>query len=349
MKKKLLVGGTIVVALLIGTGYIYRADLMLLGLTFVVPGHAFSDVPSPAAPDYTNPAHWAALPERDDLADTLAVGATDLQATAAVDVFFVHPTTFVSRDAWNQSLDDTTTNETTDQMVMQGQASAFNACCRVYAPRYRQATLASFFVEGDSAPQALDLAYSDVVAAFRYYLATFNRGRPFVLAGHSQGSRHLDFLLAEEIAGTALAEQMVAAYPIGFELDGSNGIAICQTATQTGCQVTWNSVGPRAGSLFASPDNICVNPLTWSTDGAHAPHEANLGAVNFDGSDAHEPGAADAQCREGRLRVSEIRSDHYTLMPLGRDNFHIYDYALFYVNVRQNAQARVDAYLRERN
>ena len=349
MKKKLLVGGPIVVALLIGTGYIYRADLMLLGLTFMVPGHAFSDVPSPAAPDYTNPAHWAALPERDDLADTLAVGATDLQATAAVDVFFVHPTTFVSRDAWNQSLDDTTTNETTDQMVMQGQASAFNACCRVYAPRYRQATLASFFVEGDSAPQALDLAYSDVVAAFRYYLATFNRGRPFVLAGHSQGSRHLDFLLAEEIAGTALAEQMVAAYPIGFELDGSNGIAICQTATQTGCQVTWNSVGPRAGSLFASPDNICVNPLTWSTDGAHAPHEANLGAVNFDGSDAHEPGAADAQCREGRLRVSEIRSDHYTLMPLGRDNFHIYDYALFYVNVRQNAQARVDAYLRERN
>ena len=349
MKKKLLVGGTIVVALLIGTGYIYRADLMLLGLTFMVPGHAFSDVPSPAAPDYTNPAHWAALPERDDLADTLAVGATDLQATAAVDVFFVHPTTFVSRDAWNQSLDDTTTNETTDQMVMQGQASAFNACCRVYAPRYRQATLASFFVEGDSAPQALDLAYSDVVAAFRYYLATFNRGRPFVLAGHSQGSRHLDFLLAEEIAGTALAEQMVAAYPIGFELDGSNGIAICQTATQTGCQVTWNSVGPRAGSLFASPDNICVNPLTWSTDGAHAPHEANLGAVNFDGSDAHEPGAADAQCREGRLRVSEIRSDHYTLMPLGRDNFHIYDYALFYVNIRQNAQARVDAYLRERN
>ena len=197
MKKKLLAGATIIVALLIGAGYVYRADLMLFGLTFVVPNHAFSDVPSPAPPDYANPAHWAALPERDDLADTLAVGATDLQATAAVDVFFVHPTTFVSADAWNQSLDDTTTNETTDRMVMQGQASVFNACCRIYAPRYRQATLAAFFVEVDSAAQALDLAYSDVVAAFRYYLATFNHGRPFVLAGHSQGSRHLDFLLAE--------------------------------------------------------------------------------------------------------------------------------------------------------
>ena len=193
MKKKLLVGATILVTLLIGVGYVYRADLMLFGLTFVVPNHAFSDVPSPAPPDYANPAHWAALPERDDLADTLAVGATALQATAAVDVFFVHPTTFVSADAWNQSLDDTTTNETTDQMVMQGQASAFNACCRIYAPRYRQATLAAFFVDGDSAPQALDLAYSDVVAAFRYYLATFNRGRPFVRSSDRQlaGSRLL--------------------------------------------------------------------------------------------------------------------------------------------------------------
>ena len=60
----------------------------------------------------------------------------------------------------------------------------------------------------------------------------------------------------------------------------------------------------------------------------------------------HEPGAADAQCRDGRLYVSNIRSDHYSLMPLGRDNYHIYDYALYYVNIRQNAQVRVDAFLR---
>jgi hypothetical protein len=108
-------------------------------------------------------------------------------------------------------------------------------------------------------------------------------------------------------------------------------------------------VGPRAGALFASPNNICVNPLTWRADGAHADHDANLGAVNLEAGDLHEPGAADAQCRDGRLYVSEIRSGNYSLMPLGRDNYHIYDYALFYVNIRQNAQARVEAFLGSRS
>ena len=109
-----------------------------------------------------------------------------------------------------------------------------------------------------------------------------------------------------------------------------------------------NSVGPAAGALFGTPDNICVNPLSWRVNDALVGHDANLGAVNFSGGDTHEPGAADGQCRDGRLYVSEIRSDRYTTMPLGRDNFHIYDYSLFYVNLRQNAQARVDAFLRQR-
>jgi len=334
-KKRVLVGAGLLVTTLAVLGLVYRADLQMgLMMVMINPGHAFTD---------------AALPDRDDLADSVPTGATDYQATAAVDVFFVHPTTFLSADAWNQSLDDAETNRLTDEMVMRGQASAFNGCCRVYAPRYRQATLAAFFVEDDSGPQALALAYEDVVAAFRYYLAHFNAGRPFVLAGHSQGSHHADSLMADEIVGTALADRLVAAYPIGFEIDGSNGVPVCETPTQTGCQVTWNSVGPRAGALFASPNNICVNPLTWRADGAHADHDANLGAVNLEAGDLHEPGAADAQCRDGRLYVSEIRSGNYSLMPLGRDNYHIYDYALFYVNIRQNAQARVEAFLGSRS
>ena len=99
---------------------------------------------------------------------------------------------------------------------------------------------------------------------------------------------------------------MVAAYLVGFTIDRSNGVAVCETPTQTGCQVTWNTVGPQAGALFDAPDNICVNPMTWRTDGLRAGHEANL----------------------------------------GRDNYHIYDYAFFYMNIRQNVQARVDAFMR---
>ncbi len=60
-----------------------------------------------------------------------------------------------------------------------------------------------------------------------------------------------------------------------------------------------------------------------------------------------EPGVADAQCRDGNLVVSEIRSEHYASRPLGRDNYHLYDYALFYLNIRENVAARVDAFLRD--
>tara|TARA_B100000029_G_scaffold471309_1_gene510854 strand:- start:36 stop:1094 length:1059 start_codon:yes stop_codon:yes gene_type:complete len=350
MLKKLSIAGTGLAMVVIGTAYVYRADIGLAVMTIlIVPGHGFDDVAPPSPPDYDNPDHWAALPDREDLADAVPPGGTDQQADARVDVFFVHPTTYVTADGWNQPLDHGATNQLTDEMVMQGQASAFNACCRIFAPRYRQATLAAFFDEEGHGTRALDLAYQDVLAAFHYYLDELNEGRPFIIAAHSQGSRHVDLLLAEQVVGTPLAEQLVAAYPVGFEINGSNGLPVCAAPTQTGCQVTWNSVGPRAGPLFASPDNVCVNPLTWATDGAAAAHDLNLGAVNFDGDASYEQGAADAQCvADGRLLVSEIRSTRYAQRPLGRDNYHVYDYALFYVNIRQNAQARVEAFLASR-
>ena len=348
-KRTALVAAGGIAAVLASLGFLYRADLQLALMMFrIAPDRAFSEVTPPPPPNYADPRHWAALPDRADPADTVPTGATDAQAAAPVDLFFLHPTTFLSPDAWNQSLDDAATNGMTDKMVMRGQTSVFNGCCRIYAPRYRQATLAAFFDDSESGPQALALAYEDVVAAFRYYVTHFNQGRPFVLAAHSQGSRHADYLMAEEIVGTALADRMVAAYPVGFELDGSNGVPVCQTPTETGCQVTWNSVGPAAGPLFAAPDNICVNPLTWRIDRAHAGHDTNLGAVNLDAGNTPEPGAADAQCHDGRLYISQIRSENYSLRPLGRDNYHIYDYALFYMNIRENVQTRVNAFLKAR-
>lgn len=347
-KKKIFFGIGAAVVVFIGLGVAFRDAVLfaVIGLA-LAPNHAFTEASPPTAPNYNNPDHWAALPDREDLADRVPVGNfSDLQDVAKVDVFFLHPTTYVSSESWNQSLSDARTNQITDEFVMQGQASVFNGCCRIYAPRYRQATLYSFFDPSMSGTQALALAYKDVVEAFRYYLTYFNDGRPFVLAGHSQGSHHADVLMAQEIVDTSLVDRMVVAYPVGFEIDGSNGVPICQSLMQTGCQVTWNSVGPKVGPFLSSPDNICVNPLTWRTDGRYAAHHMNTGAVSFDAGATPEPGVVDAQCRNGRLWVSEVRSGHYSLMPLGRDNYHIYDYAFYYLNIRENVEARVEAFMR---
>jgi hypothetical protein len=344
--KTVLVVAIGLLMVVVGLGIYYRADLQLvLVRRAITPDHDFAERPPPTPPDYSNPSHWAALPDREDLADTLIAGSLDGQAGSPVDVFFVHPTTFLTGEAWNQSIDDGETNNMTDEMVMQGQASVFNGCCRVFAPRYRQATLMAFSEGSESGTNALALAFGDVVAAFRYFVANLNDGRPFVMASHSQGSRHLDLLLEQEVVGTEPFDRMVAAYLVGFTIDHSNGVAVCETPTQTGCQVTWNTVGPRAGALLDDPNNICVNPLTWRTDGLRAGHEVNLGGLISGITDATAPGVVDAQCRDGRLLVSEIRSDQYSARPLGRDNYHIYDYAFFYMNIRENVQARVDAFM----
>lgn len=370
--KKVLVF-VLFVALLAGVAsYLYRDEIsMLVAFNKLKPAAPFSSASSPGSPDYSRAENWAALPEREDLADAqLALDGVDRQPNAAVDVFFIHPTTYFGTDNWNQSLDNARVNQLTDLFVMRGQASAFNGCCRIYAPRYRQATIYSFIDRSGSGESALRLAYSDVERAFDFFLQNYSRDRPFVLASHSQGSVHLRTLLEKRITGTYLRNRLVVAYPIGFSLDGEAlaqsvpDMPVCASAEQTGCMVSWNAVGPEASQYADTSKNICVNPLTWKTDGAPAQAALNLGGVSYPGKFAGtlaefkelpqdfidakavvEPGVADAQCVNGMLLVRQIHSTHYASRPMGRDNYHVYDYHLFSMNLRKNVELRVAQYL----
>jgi hypothetical protein len=370
--KKILVGVLVVIVLLSAATFVYLDEIrMLRAFNQLKPAESFSASSRPASPDYAQPASWAALPERADSADALpSIDVIDQQTRAAVDVFFVHPTTYFGSANWNQPLDDARVDQLTDMFVMRGQASVFNSCCRIYAPRYRQATIYSFLDKSGSGEAALEVAYGDVERAFDYFLEHYSQERPFVLAAHSQGSLHLRKLLEKRITGTSLRRRLVAAYPIGFGLDGEQlaksmpDVPVCQSAEQTGCMVSWNTVGPKVRNYVETRNNICVNPLTWRTDGAPASASLNIGAVNYPGQftgtladlkdlpreyveakPVLETGVADAQCVDGMLLVREIRSTHYSSRPMGRDNYHIYDYGLFHMNLRQNVETRVAHYL----
>lgn len=370
--KKILIG-IAVLALAAGTAaYVYRDQIgMMIAFSRLKPEHSFAEAPPPAAPDYSQPQSWAALPDRKDAADVVpSADVQDRQATAEVDVFFVHPTTFFGTAAWNQSLDDGSTNQLTDAFVLRGQASVFNSCCKIYAPRYRQATIYSFMDNTGSGSAALKLAYEDVERAFDYFIEHYNQGRPFILAAHSQGSVHVRTLLEKRITGTPLRERLVAAYPIGFGIDRDEmakavpDVPVCESADQIGCAVTWNAIGPQAAKFGDSSKSICVNPLTWHADGAAAEASLNLGGVaypgTFEGTLADvkgvppdfvnakpvvEVGVADAQCIDGMLRVMDIHSQNYSARPMGRDNYHIYDYNLFHMNLRKNVETKVAKYL----
>ena len=333
-------------------GFIFR-DLIgfLVFRASVKPPAAFAEMQPPAAPDYANEKHWAALPDRQDGADYTPSGVTDEQSGASVDVFFVHPTTYFDRRGWNAPMGEIASGAFVDKFVMPGQASVFNGAARIYAPRYRQAQIYAFFARDDGGNDALELAYTDVAVAFDYYMAEFNDGRPFIVAGHSQGALLTRWLLERKISGADMHDRMVAAYPIGFFMSADEtassmpDIPVCATASQTGCFVTWNATGDGYRSFEPTAGMVCVNPLTWTHDDARGSFNDNIGALSTVENKVI-PGAADARCEDGKLYVSDIRTHAFDNPPInmGKGNHHLLDYALYWSNIRENVSERVAAF-----
>ncbi len=329
-----------------------------------IPETHFDDTPRPPAPDYTDAAFWAALPGKPDLADLSPAGSavSDNQDTAAVDVFYIHPTTYRGGENWNQDLAMTDVNTWTDTSVIARQASAFNGCCKIYAPRYRQATISALGGVELGGMKAYEFAYQDVLAAWQHYLETWNDGRPFMIVGHSQGALHAQTLLKNEIAGTPLADRMVAAYVIGIAIPEGwverslEGIPVCQAATETGCFVSWNTFDhdgdPSAGvdraksqyrAEFGTSDG--QNIVCWSPT-SRAEGE-NSGALPGDPTQTSlaglVPGYA-AECRDGTLWTTTPDGTSFHLTLFAGGNLHMHDVDLFYEDIRLNAVERVEAF-----
>lgn len=352
MKKWLwMIGGLIIV--MVVTGFIYRDMLFFMALrAYMKPASTFSETVAPSAPDYSKPEHWAALPNREDAADFTPEGVTDGQADATVDVFFVHPTTYLNSAGWNAPMGYEPADNWVKSAVLPGQASAFNGSTRVYAPHYRQAQIYSFMALEDGGIDALELAYTDIAAAFEHYLAEYNNGRPFIVAGHSQGALHSRWLLERRLSGTPLVKDLVAAYPVGYTMRADEllvsmpDIPVCDSAAQSGCLVTWNTISDGYQALLPTQGSVCVNPLTWTLDGTRAGFTENAGGLSIV-SKAVIPGVADAQCENGMLHVSEIRTDIYDDLPnMGKGNHHLLDYALYWTNIRMNVSERIEVFYR---
>ncbi len=347
--KKVLIGLVVVVVVALVGAYVFRQQISIVMIgSQIAPEHDFSADLAPSAPDYSDPAWWAALPFSDDPSDQMPEGVT--REPLGVAVFFVHPTSYFGKESWNQPLADEGANWVVDQRVLRHQASVFNSCCDVYAPRYRQATFFSFMDQDGNGEKALALAYDDVVAAFDYFLTDIDPNQPFIVAGHSQGSKHAALLVSEHISGTDLHDRMVAAYLIGFGVTAEHigEIGVCQDARQTGCALGWNVMdGQGTGAFGGNEGLICTNPLNWLTDQSHAGHELNKGAIGYasygaadEGENVSamlvEVGVADAQCQaDGQLAVLDLRSDSFPARMFG-NSMHVYDYSLFHASIRQN-------------
>ncbi|WP_439135823.1 DUF3089 domain-containing protein [Pseudomaricurvus sp.] len=248
------------------------------------------------AADYSKDESWLCLPEREsdacnaDLSATIvnADGSTEREdfvaaTDPAFDCFYVYPT--VSLDKSDNS--DMTANDE-EHRVIESQFARFKSVCKTYAPMYRQVTLMALRARVEKGLTSVgngQLAYQDVEKAFDYYLEHFNKGRPFVLVGHSQGSRMLTILLQKRFErDPQLKKQMISALligaPVQMDIDGDKGgsfasIPQCDSADQTGCVVAYASfrsdAPPPENSLFGKPNHqgvpaVCVNPAAPGSD-----------------------------------------------------------------------------------
>jgi hypothetical protein len=265
------------------------------------------------------------------------------------DVFFVHPTTYLDPampNGWSGSLKDIALNIKTDYTTILSQASIFNEVGLIYAPRYRQAHIKSYYpvskVDTINALAAFELAYLDVKRAFEFYMANHNQGKPIIIAAHSQGSTHAKRLLKEYFDGKALSKQLVSAYIVGMAIDPKEftNLKACNTPTETGCICAWRTYKEGYLPPFVEIEkfnSIVTNPLTWSSNQTSMHRKANEGAVLYNFKKVI-PRVAGATNHKGILWTPKPR--FFGNILYNTSNYHIADYNLYYMSVRKNAMDR---------
>jgi hypothetical protein len=239
------------------------------------------------APDYSKESAWLCLPGRADTCSTPlpttalnpngygSTGKSTVAKDPPLDCFYVYPT--VSTD---HGLNSDLVVGREEKFAVESQFARFASVCRTFAPIYRQMTVSAVvaFAAGTDISPAARIAYGDVLAAWRAYLAKYNHGRPFVVIGHSQGSALLIQLISREIEGKPEAARMKLAIIPGYNVLVPEGklvggtfasTPLCSRPGETGCIMTWTSYreknAPPPGAMFgyAGQPGItvgCVNP-----------------------------------------------------------------------------------------
>jgi len=334
--------------------FLFLTSLIIVSFSEAQPRNSEAGPNTGPAPDYSDLKYWAASPFKDDTSDKIPDFLNNEIRDTRADVFFIHPTSYFGEEKtspWNADLRDTAVNNNTDNLSILFQTTVFNGSCRVFAPRYRQGNMEAFYVfDAPEAKAAFDLAYNDVKLAFLYFLKHYNKKRPIIIASHSQGSLHAIRLLHEFFDGTSLQKRLVCAYVIGYQIkkDAFKKLPVGDRADQTGCFVGWRTYAkgeiPK-GIVAENGNSVCVNPLTWTTSEQWASPDLHQGIMfGFENVVPHTVGAG----IEPTSKILWIDTPVVLDKKKGPiKNYHVYDYNLFWMNIRQNIKQRIDAFYKE--
>ncbi len=294
--------------------------------------------------DYSQANRWLTLP---------------VPGLLKVDVFYFYPTAWTSKDTNPQICDiDEPTMLTQAPAAFARQATAFNTVGNIYAPYYRQDNLSAT----DRLKVIAGTPTLDALAAFDYYIKHFNNGRPYILAGHSQGSNVLNNLLAGYMKDhPEILKNMIAAYVIGFPITAeyiaaNPHLKFAQGPDDTGVIISYNTeapdVLPGANPVLSGMVGLVINPITWTREETLATVSQGLGSYLPDPTTkafVQVPQYADAKIDKTKGVLICSTADENALLPLtselGKGVYHSFDYDFYYYNLRENAQNRVNKFL----
>ena len=308
---------------------------------------------SAAAIDYSQKASWCRLP------NIISKG---------VDTFYIYSTSYVETSFKEGAPDYASLDN--PEMVERAQseyvahATVFEDSTNVFAPYYRQAGM-RYAGEVAAKTGNIDAAllgkpYDDIVAALDYYFENYNEGRPFIIAGHSQGSSMTLLVLKKYFKEHPdYYKRMVAAYAIGFSvtkdyLAANPHLKFATGERDTGVIISWNTEGRQnvvenAKNAVVLPGAISINPLNWKLDETYAPASKNLGSLVGDektGMGKIGDIGADAKINLARgVIVTNAKADPVPMPEFfGPASFHDNDYTFYYNNIRDNVAKRIAAY-----
>lgn len=324
---------------------------IIMSLAACVNGGIFKQAPAADVTDYSQAVHWLSIP----------VVSHD------VDVFYLYPT------AW-QKVQDSDPNicDIDNPSMLAGSAAAFERSAtafetfaNIYAPYYRQADAAYALTLPLPEHDALiaGIPTTDAVAAFDYYIKHYNDGRPFILAGHSQGSNVLINLLTGYLKDhPEVYQRMIAAYVIGYPVTAQTiaenpHLKFAEGPDDTGVIISYNTqapdVAPGVNPVLSGLTGLVINPITWTRTETPATTDEGLGSIMPDPATLKfgpVPQYADARVDIAHGVLIATTADEDVLYELTQHGFprgvyHSFDYPFYYFNIRANAQNRVDKYL----
>lgn len=300
--------------------------------------------------DYSQKANWYKIPE----------------ITKEFDTFYIYSTMYFGGGEDDPDYATLDNKEVLDSIWIEHaiKSSVFEESTNLFIPFYRQAGMklaGETWLKTRSIETAIaGIPYSDITAALDYYFDNYNNGRPFIIAGHSQGSAILRLVLRDYFKEhPEYYKRMVAAYAIGYsitkdDLEANPHMKFATGETDTGVIISWHAEGPKnvevnAGNAAMLPNGVAINPLNWKRDETYAPASMNLGSLVGD----DKTGKTEIRDIDGDAQVCIARGTVVTNAKAiandmaefaGPQSYHQDDYSIFYNNIKDNVAKRIAAY-----